>query len=70
MLSVMCKVLCCAIFLLCCLSGCVAQSRWALPKLQELTDADELGRGAVHLSAAETQLLKNLTRRKMYPAFV
>jgi hypothetical protein len=48
----------------------VAQSRWALPKLQELTDADELGRGAVHLSAAETQLLKNLTRRKMYPAFV
>ena len=51
------------IVVLCCLPACSAQSRWVLPKLQELTPADAIGRGSVQLSADETTLLRNLTRK-------
>lgn len=51
------------IVLLCCVPECLAQSRWVLPKPQELTEADAIGRGSVQLSGDETALLKNLTRK-------
>lgn len=63
MLSIMRKTLCSVIVLLCCLSECPAQSRWVLPKLQELTDADAIGRGSAQLSTEEVSLLKNLTSK-------
>lgn len=49
--------------MLCCISQCLAQGKWVLPKLQELTEADAIGRGAAQLSTEETTLLKNLTRK-------
>ena len=57
------RKLCSLIVLLCCVSACLAQSRWTLPKLQELTQSDAIGRGSSQLSAEEKTLLKNLTRK-------
>lgn len=51
------------IVLLCCVPECLAQSRWVLPELQELTEADAIGRGSAQLSSDETALLKNLTHK-------
>ena len=51
------------VVLLWCIPGCLAQNRWVIPKLQELTPSDAIGRGSVQLSADETTLLKNLTRK-------
>jgi hypothetical protein len=63
MLSVMRRKLCGLIVVLCCVFECLAQSRWTLPKLQELTKSEAIGRGSVQLSAEETTLLKDLTRK-------
>jgi hypothetical protein len=63
MLSFMRKTSCWVIVLLCCMSECVAQSKWTLPKLQELTQAETIGRNAVQLSDEDTILLKKLTRK-------
>jgi len=63
MLSVMRKTLCLLTILLCSVTECVSQSRWPLPKLKELTQADAIKRGSAKLSPEDTILLKNLTRR-------
>jgi hypothetical protein len=63
MLSFMRRKLCGLIVLLFCVSACLAQSRWPLPKLQELTQSDAIGRSPIQLSAEETTLLKHLTRK-------
>jgi hypothetical protein len=61
MLSTMRKILSCLAVLLFAASGCIAQSKWALPDLQELTQDDAISKA--HLSAEETDFLKNLTRK-------
>ena len=63
MLSIMRKTLCGVIVLLCFFSECLAQSRWVLPKLQELTNADAIGSGSAQLSTEEISLLKTLTSK-------
>ncbi len=63
MLSVMRKSLWGIIVLQCCIAECLAQSKWVLPNLQELTEADAIGRGSAQLSTDETALLRNLTHK-------
>ncbi len=63
MLSLMRKIFCWVIVLLCCESECGAQSKWTLPKLLELTQAETVGRNAVQLSSEDTILLRNLTHK-------
>ena len=47
---------------LCCISECRSQRRWAVPKLQELTQADAIRNGVAHLSVEDTALLKRETK--------
>ena len=56
------KTLFCLIVGLCCISRCLAQHGWVVPKLEELTQADSIKSGRAHLSAEETTLLKQVTR--------
>lgn len=41
--------------------ACVAQNKWTLPKLQELSNIDSIGRGRTQLSTEELDLLQRVT---------
>jgi hypothetical protein len=57
------KMMWCLILAICCTSECLAQQKWVLPKLQELTDAEAIKRGAAHLSAEERALIVRATKK-------
>jgi hypothetical protein len=54
------KVLWAAVLI--CLPGAYAQRAWVMPKLHEIPWTQTIGSGKVHLSAAETALLKRASR--------
>jgi len=51
------------VLVVCFASNAVGQATWSLPRLKELDQSNDIGKGSILLSADETSLLRKLTHR-------